>query len=229
MALADQPGVLVCDLTGTQPSTADLARAFAPVARYIAEWPAVRVVVCAPEPEVRERVRSLPFADHLVVGASPAAGLAEVRTPPLERSELELPARTTAPSMARGFTTRRLRDWRLHGLVGPTSLVVSELVTNSVVHAATPVWLTLSRMDGRVQVLVRDDGAGIPETREDGWSEHTLGGRGLLLVRAVTRGWGVFPARPRGKAVWAVLDEASTNGAAPDHDAWTTVFEQPRD
>jgi anti-sigma regulatory factor (Ser/Thr protein kinase) len=215
LALADQPRVLVCDLTGTRPSAQDLDGIFAPVARYLADWPGVQVIACADEPDVRARLRSLPFVDHLVVSASSAAGLAATEVPALERSDLHLPAHTTAPSAARGFVARHLREWRLQPLVGPASLVVSELVTNSVVHAATPVEVTLSRSDGRIQVVVRDHADGTPQTPGEGVAEHTVGGRGLLLVHAVSRSWGVFPARPRGKAVWAVLDETATEGNHP--------------
>jgi anti-sigma regulatory factor (Ser/Thr protein kinase) len=227
VSLVDQPDILVCDLTGTDASADGVAGAFASVEDYLAAWPGVRVVVVAADPATRAQVGGLAFADRLVVSASLEAAVAKTPELMLQRSDLHLPARTTAPSMARRFSTRRLRDWGLQALVGPASLVVSELVTNSVVHAFTPVTLTLSKADTRVQVLVRDHGDGTPEAREDGTPEHTLGGRGLVLVRAVARGWGVLPAPPRGKVVWAVLDETSADGRF--WDAGPGVLEQPVD
>ncbi len=37
--------------------------------------------------------------------------------------------------------------------------------------------------------------------------EDPLLDRGLLVVRALTRCWGVFPSRTHGKTVWAVMED----------------------
>jgi histidine kinase/DNA gyrase B/HSP90-like ATPase len=83
------------------------------------------------------------------------------------------------------------------------ALVVTELVTNSVTHAASSPEITLE-WDGRVlRIEVYDEGGGRPVLRQvDGTSTS---GRGLALVDAVADRWGVVEWR-NGKYVWAELD-----------------------
>jgi hypothetical protein len=208
--LADEPRIVVCDLTRMAPTQSAMGDLFAPLASYLATWPGSLVVVCVPDPSVH--VGALPdaLADRLVVCDSAEAGIAEARRrlPPLEHITTHLPPVLTASRDARAFATRTMLDWRLAALIGPGSLVVSELVTNSIVHAATVLDLTLSRVDTRVRIGVRDHGGGRPTVSRGGEPEPMLDGRGLMLVQAFTRSWGVFPARGPGKTVWAVMDGA---------------------
>jgi serine/threonine-protein kinase RsbW len=109
-----------------------------------------------------------------------------------------------------------LREWG--GLAARTDdaeLVVSELVTNGVqasramTHATIRLWLA----SDQVQVVICVwDASPQPPVRMDA-AEDAENGRGLLLVEAVSKQRGWFPAepgRPRadghdGKIVWAVL------------------------
>jgi two-component sensor histidine kinase len=86
-------------------------------------------------------------------------------------------------------------------------LCVSELATNSVLHAATSFSVTVSR-DGEVRVEVSDDGAGQATPRVP--NEREAHGRGLQIVRALADDWGVAAhgARP-GKTVWCRFGLAS--------------------
>lgn len=207
-ALADMPRAVVCDLDGAELSSSDAVKVFTPVVSFLSQWPGSGVVVvCAPDSPVRTGLGSMSLPDGIVLSEDAEAGADGLDRvmPEVERAETHLDARLTAPRRARLFAARTLLDWRLLGLVAPASLVVTELVTNSVVHAASTVDLTLSQAGGRLLIAVRDHGIGSPEARDDP-PDHYLGGRGLLLVQEVTRGWGVFPARPEGKMVWAVLE-----------------------
>lgn len=100
-----------------------------------------------------------------------------------------------------------------HGLVDDAVLLTSELVTNAVVHAGTPVQVTCRLAEGAVEVVVSDGHPGriVPEApgREAVPSERT-GGRGLLLPAALASAWGVAYGRAS-KAVWfrLALDGAS--------------------
>jgi anti-sigma regulatory factor (Ser/Thr protein kinase) len=66
-------------------------------------------------------------------------------------------------------------------------LAVTELVTNSILHAAPgpiTVWVWLDA--NRLRVEVHDAGGGIPPDREWAMPEGmVLGGRGLALVRMI--------------------------------------------
>jgi len=79
-------------------------------------------------------------------------------------------------------------------------LLTSELVTNAVIHATTPVELTLSGHDGRLRVLVEDGDDRIPAPVPiERSGPH--GGFGLQIVERLASAWGVAP-RDNGKAVW---------------------------
>jgi anti-sigma regulatory factor (Ser/Thr protein kinase) len=80
-------------------------------------------------------------------------------------------------------------------------LCVSELATNALLHGVPPGrhFLLLLCYDGRVlRVEVHDSGPGTPRIADVAEGE---GGRGLLLVAALSDTWGVRERDP-GKVVW---------------------------
>jgi two-component sensor histidine kinase len=85
-----------------------------------------------------------------------------------------------------------------------TSLLVSELVTNSVRYGRRRCDLELVRRPGNVLVVrVTDDGEGMPEVKTT--SPEDVSGRGLAIVDALAHRWGVERAEPGAKAVWFEL------------------------
>ena len=95
-------------------------------------------------------------------------------------------------------------------------LLVSELVTNAILHARSAVQLTMIVLDGAVRFEVRDTGAALPAVRPP--SETSLNGRGLSLLDAVADRWGVEQRTPRrgpGKVVWFELDLPNVAVAPP--------------
>lgn len=111
------------------------------------------------------------------------------------------PAASSVPEarrFVRGVTERQGE----HELVKAAELLVSELVTNAVRHAHSPVHIEVDLDDRRLRVEVCDDGAGTPTIEgENIWSDH---GRGLLLVARISDRWGVEPAE-HAKCVWFEL------------------------
>ncbi len=207
--LAEAPPLVVCDLTGMAPPAPRTADLFAPVADYLADWPGTHVVVCVPDPQAYAATVPPAVAERLLVHATREEGLAEAleRVTPVEHTVTHLAPVLTAARDARAFTTRALLDWRLASLIGPAGVVVSELVTNSIVHAVTVLDLTLSRTDTCLRIAVHDRGGGSPSVNTRGAPGEMLDGRGLVLVRALTKRWGVFQSRSsKGKTVWAVMD-----------------------
>jgi anti-sigma regulatory factor (Ser/Thr protein kinase) len=117
----------------------------------------------------------------------------------------------TAAAAARRFVRDTLQTWFIsgaatvgHGLVDDAVLLTSELVTNAVVHAGTPVEVTCKLTSGGVEVVVSDGHPArlVPEPPEN---EHIpaerTSGRGLLLPAALASAWGVTYERSA-KAVW---------------------------
>jgi anti-sigma regulatory factor (Ser/Thr protein kinase) len=208
--LASEREIVVCDLRGIA-VPARAADVLAPAAGYLNHWIGTTVVVCLSDPAVRRAVQAVVPTGHLVLAESVESGLetAMAQRRRVRRVGEQLAPTLTASREARRFVARTLLDWELPRLVPSATLVVSELVTNSVIHALTVVDLTLTQADGLLRVAVRDHGGGRPALGGKDPAESPLSGRGLLIVQGLTRSWGVFPGRASGKTVWAVLDAAA--------------------
>jgi anti-sigma regulatory factor (Ser/Thr protein kinase) len=113
-------------------------------------------------------------------------------------------AGTDAPLAARRFVSSVLarRPYEGRVLTGDARLVVSELATNAVIHAATPFLVSVRFTGSAVRVAVRDWSATRPVVRDGG--PDSLSGRGLHLVMALAEAWGV-EIDADGKTIWAEL------------------------
>ncbi len=211
-ALAENPQIVILDLHEVAGNSHLLSEVLDPVAPYLAAWPGTVTVVCVPDPAMAAPVLPPTIIDRVLLARSSEEGLERARhaVPHQHRTTTFLTPQPLASDDARAFTRRTLRDWRLEDLIWPASLVVSELVTHSILEAQTVLDLTLSRVDHLVRIGVHDYGADhvrITRPAEPTDSlEDPLLDRGLLVVRALTRGWGVFPSRTHGKTVWAVVE-----------------------
>ncbi|HTE73127.1 MAG TPA: ATP-binding protein [Actinomycetes bacterium] len=115
-----------------------------------------------------------------------------------------------AVATARREAAAQLDRWELDDLRPDAELLVSELVTNAVLHSRGDVALTLAVADGLLEVGVSDPGRGLPPQRSlqggaagPRWTAE--GGRGLRLVDRLSVEWGVV-ALARGKQVWFRLE-----------------------
>lgn len=81
------------------------------------------------------------------------------------------------------------------------AVVVSELVTNAVIHANTTVTVGLHLLDDGGARIEVGDSSNWPPTQRHATPDEP-GGRGLVLVQALARDWGVTPSA-QGKTVWA--------------------------
>jgi anti-sigma regulatory factor (Ser/Thr protein kinase) len=136
----------------------------------------------------------------------------------------------TAVAQARHFVRDTLRSWEPAGpawgqLVDDAVLLTSELVTNAVLHAGTPVQVScrLLLAGGRgsaVEIAVQDRRPvqlrpAVPLTPADG--AERVSGRGLQLPSKLASAWGVTYAR-EAKAVWfrmALPEPESAPRSAP--------------
>ena len=82
--------------------------------------------------------------------------------------------------------------------------MVTELATNAVVHARSPFLVVVRVEHAAVRLTVQDNSRAQPRVRRNG-HRAVSGGRGLHVVGALTRQWGV-EATDDGKAVWAELE-----------------------
>ncbi|WP_146075764.1 ATP-binding SpoIIE family protein phosphatase [Streptomyces sp. Ru62] len=95
-----------------------------------------------------------------------------------------------------------LEGWELSTMADDEELLVSEVVTNGLVHGDSDVYVYVRRYPERIRVEVRDSDPHLAQAvtvpREEDQAE---GGRGLVIVSALASAWGNSPSG-RGKTVW---------------------------
>jgi PAS domain S-box-containing protein len=95
-------------------------------------------------------------------------------------------------------------------LADAAQLLVSELVTNAIVHARTPIELEVVAGPDGLRVAVRDRSPHLPSHRHYGRSATT--GRGLELVEMMSDRHGTDADSHDGKTVWFELGSAAVAG-----------------
>ena len=129
--------------------------------------------------------------------------LARLGRPRLESAAMALGPTHEDVGAARRFVAVRCGDWGCGDLVDDAELVVSELVTNALVHGAGYCELRAALSDAALRLQVIDEGIGMPDPRTAGQGDEH--GRGLLLVSALCEAWGVEALPGGGKVVWAEI------------------------
>lgn len=151
-------------------------------------------------------------------GAHSAVG-APARTP--------LPGNPLAPGAARRFVRATLAGWAELGagglgdlLTADALVVVSELVTNAVVHAGTDIELLCRLDEDHLLVIEVSDHHPARPVRDEGHpGDGAEYGRGLRLVASLADCWGIT-YRTGSKTVWARLPVggASVLGGRREHE-----------
>jgi len=116
-------------------------------------------------------------------------------------STLHLEPVVESTPTARHWIAAHLRDLPAE-VTDYAALLTSELVTNAVLHAATPMCVTLHILPDRIRVDVADGNPSFPSLKEYGREAAT--GRGLTLFNTLASNWGV-QAVDGGKIVWFEL------------------------
>ena len=125
------------------------------------------------------------------------------------------PVASSAPE-ARRFVASCLGSVTDDDLRHTAALLVSELVTNAVLHAATPVTVTTVVDDDHVRVEVADGSQEVPTHKDYGGDAAT--GRGLTVLSTLASDWGTW-VDDRGKVVWFELGDPVTGTSAPQVDS----------
>jgi len=118
------------------------------------------------------------------------------------RAEVELPVSREAPALAREFLRGSTCAEHHSEVVDDAVLMVSELVTNSVLHGGPPVVVAVDCDEATLQVRVRDGSPSLPALRDAATGDEN--GRGLALVAEMSADWGV-DTEEDGKHVWFVI------------------------
>jgi DNA-binding NarL/FixJ family response regulator len=147
---------------------------------------------------VEKTVATEELVDELIAGA----GLLDVALRALMAPAHEgFAAAPESVSAARRFVAGTLAEWELTELADTITLLLSELVTNAIVHADAAPDVTVRLLPDRVHVEVADARPETVRAQETSDDETSTSGRGLALVEALATDWGSV-AVPGGKVVW---------------------------
>jgi DNA-binding NarL/FixJ family response regulator len=140
----------------------------------------------------------------------------EVVSPRWPRARIQLSGDRQSPRRARDFVRDTCQAWNCESVMDTALLVVSELVTNVVLHAGTGAEVRLTKIGPSLLIGVSDAGGGSPDVFDaSSDDEH---GRGLVLISALSTAWGVDGDDHR-KTIWAQVpipgeeDEEDAAGA----------------
>lgn len=133
---------------------------------------------------------------------------------------VRLSALPGAPKQARTFVVGALQQWHTAPeTIEVAELVVSELVTNAVLHTGrvdgSPepgpietvkvIRVRVGIVLGSIVIEVWDNSTEPPVMNSDPLDADAEGGRGLFLVCALSRDWGYWLPTFGGKVVWASI------------------------
>jgi len=125
----------------------------------------------------------------------------------VRHEHIELPFSAEAGRRARSLV-RECAAGMSPGAIADAELLVSEIVTNAVLHGAPDLGATVVIERGELTVRVTDGDSRVPTIREQAMADATSG-RGLWLVEVLSVAWGVevSPAGV-GKTVWFRLTDS---------------------
>jgi anti-sigma regulatory factor (Ser/Thr protein kinase) len=111
--------------------------------------------------------------------------------------------------VARQQLRELLHDWTSQDQVDSAVLLLSEMLTNVLVHTDADALLLAEVRGGpgerRMRVEVTDSSDDLPHKRRPG--ELASSGRGLVLIELLADAWGVAP-QGEGKSIWFELYES---------------------
>jgi anti-sigma regulatory factor (Ser/Thr protein kinase) len=128
---------------------------------------------------------------------------------------LNLAATPVSVGVARGQVAAICQREGLPDLRDTATLLVSELVTNAIMHGAGQVTLSVACIDQELTIGVSDESPAAPEVDRNPPTDRP-GGRGLFLVESLATHWD-YVRLPGGKLVWFSLNgnTAGDNADAP--------------
>jgi anti-anti-sigma regulatory factor len=204
-AAVDQPQAVVVDISGLRVPRSSAYAAFTSARWQISRWPEVALVLVCMHPEGRHGLRHRVISRSMPVYASLNEALEEVDAQgPRQvrrRATFALSGDDAGLQMGRAWVTLKLLEWSHDDLIPIAKVVVTELVTNVLVHTASEPVVRLEATNAKVTIAVEDDcpkPAVLPDVTKHGVLS------GLHIVSAMSRGWGSLPT-PTGKAVWATI------------------------
>ena len=129
---------------------------------------------------------------------------------------------------ARSFAADRLRTLELTAVRDDVQLLLTELITNAIIHARTDFEVRLESSGAGVRVEVIDGNPIMPAAGT--LTPAALSGRGLTLVQSMSTRWGAHHNEAGGKTVWfEVVPGAVESPPIDDVDALLAMWDDSAD
>jgi len=128
---------------------------------------------------------------------------------------LVLDPHPASAAAARRWISEQLRLLGHAELVDCAELATSELVTNAVLHARTPVTVILEPSEDRWRVAIADLSPAMATPVRQATGQVRSSGRGLHILSSISHRWGIED-EPPGKRIWfePVADDARSSAPA---------------
>lgn len=135
------------------------------------------------------------LCEELIRVAASAKAVSDVLA--VERQRF--PSEVQSARSARRFAAKVLENWGCEAVEDAVLLLVSELVTNAVIHAHSDVEVVFRRRPSRVRVEILESASEYVQRRDAASDDQS--GRGMALTEALAEAWGV-DTLVAGKSVW---------------------------
>jgi DNA-binding NarL/FixJ family response regulator len=128
------------------------------------------------------------------------AGLLETVEQAVDESRARLAGEPQSAGSARRFVEETLQRWECGHDLDTVNLLVSEVVSNAIIHAPGELEVSVRLRSHSIRIEVNDDSRDLPVLRDA--EDDDISGRGMALVEALATGWGVSDRSEGGKTVW---------------------------
>lgn len=129
-------------------------------------------------------------------------------SPPGAHLRTALPAKADSVRKARELIRSLYADSAVGADPDTVLLLVSELVSNAILHAPGMVEVSAHELGDTLRVEVRDGSSVLPRVHDH--SVDATSGRGLQMVERLADRWGTEPGGPgQGKVVWFEIGPAT--------------------
>jgi anti-anti-sigma regulatory factor len=203
-ALTAEPQAVLIDLAEVTAVDPIALTVFLSLARAAAAWPGAQLIHHSAAPALARELDELAISRHvpLVADRAEAETLAGRGSGPVQ-VRWEVLGGTDGLAEARDVVRAFCLRHGLEALSDNAELVITELVVNGLVHGAAPITAWVSVRRRYLHLAVRDRSTAMPRLVGPGDASGG-GGRGLMIVEALTVAWGAMAA-PDGKIVWCTM------------------------
>ena len=136
------------------------------------------------------------LVDELLV----VAGVLETVEQAVMQAKAQMAGEPASAGSARSFVADTLQRWDAANDLDTVSLLVSELVSNAIIHARSDFEVSVLLRGHTIRIEVDDQSTDVPVQRDA--EDDDESGRGMALVDAMALGWGVIDRDGGGKTVW---------------------------